>query len=510
MPAGWEVRVTQSRKVVLVVALVGAALYLTTLGNGFVMDDGYNVVRNEEIRSLADVPGLFFRTVGAGSADAYERQINQSYWRPLAATSFAVDYAIWGLRPLGFHLTNVLLYGALCALVAFAVLRLTRSPVAALVGGLWYAVHPVHAEAVNLVTYRTEILAALAVAGALALLAADGGRRRARTLVLVALVYVAGLLSKESAATLPGWLFLAQLATNRDRPLMQRPWWALYGVLAAVLVGWFVARAALIEPMEVRFFGDLEPALLFLSVMKIYGLYVRLLLFPWPMTPFYDWTILAPAASLADPEALAGLAALLVTIALAVSLRRRAPLVALGLGCWLVGLLPFAQLVPLPVGAAERFLLIPTIGVALIVGEAARSLWGHSQRRRTLAVAGAVLAVGYSAMVLARNPDWQSDLRLQEATVTSYPESFNAHHVLGQLYQDAGRIDDAVDALATAEHILPGFPPNSTLLARALVRAGRPDEALAVIDAALARAGQVPELIAVRAEVARALPPAAR
>lgn len=476
-------------------ALLGAALYLTTLGNGFVMDDAYNVVRNEEIRSLAHLPDLLVQPVGAGSEDAYVRSIGQSFWRPLAMASYAVDHAVWGLRPLGFHLTNVLLYGALCGLVALLLVRLAGGWAGA-VGGVWYAVHPVHAEAVNLVTYRTELLAAAAVAGALLVMAADGGRRRAGALAGIVALYVLGLSSKESAATLPALLLAAEAL---GRPVGRwRPWWSLYGVLAVVAGAWLAARAALVTPAGVRFFGDLEAPLLFLSVMKIYGLYVRLLLLPWPQTPFYDWTILAPAGSLADPEALAGLLALVATVGGAWALRGRAPTAALGLVWWLVALLPFAQLVPLPVGAAERFLLIPTIGVALAVAAGARAV--ARGLRRPLAVAGVLVAAGYAALVLARNPDWHDDMALHQATVEAWPESFNAWHVLGELHLDAGRPAQAVAALARAEALLPGFPPNTALLARALMAAGRQAEAVAALDAAIARVGGDPALLALRAE----------
>lgn len=514
-----------TRAQVLAVALLGAALYVTTLGNGFVMDDGYNVVRNVEIRSLTHIPDLLTRPIGAASADSYERSIGQSFWRPLTMVTYAVDHAVWGLRPLGFHLTNVLLYGLLCGLVTLALRLRLGSSVAATVGGTWYAVHPVHAEAVNLVTYRTELLAGVAVAGALALHAADGGRRRLGALVGIAGLYAVGLLSKESAATLPVWLLASELllrsregdagAGDRAAPAPQgggwralgrRPWWALHGTLAVTAIAWLAARAALVTPGDVRFFGDLEGPLLFMSVMKIYGLYVRMLLFPWPQTPFYDWTIVGPAASLADPEALAGLAALVVTGAAVWVLRRRAPAVALGLGCWLVGLLPFAQLVPLPVGAAERFLLIPTIGVALAGGAVAATLWARRPAlRRSLAIGGAVLGVGYAGLVLARNPDWHDDLRLQEATVAAFPESFNAWHVLGELHLAAGRPEEAARALGAAEALLPGFPPNTALLARALLDAGRPAEAIAALDAAIARIGGDPALVDLRAQAVGAL-----
>ena len=90
---------TERRNLILTVAAVCAAAlfsYANTLQNGFAMDDRYNVVENEQIRSLAGVPGLFAQPVGAGSSDSYDRRIGQGFWRPLTLTSYALDYVCGG------------------------------------------------------------------------------------------------------------------------------------------------------------------------------------------------------------------------------------------------------------------------------------------------------------------------------------------------------------------------------------------------------------------------------
>src|SRR6185436_2544529 len=74
------------------------------------------------------------------------------------------------LRPLGYHAHSLLLYAAVCALASMVLLALTRSARSALIGGLFFAAAPLHAEVAAAVNYREDLLASLGVLATLLLL----------------------------------------------------------------------------------------------------------------------------------------------------------------------------------------------------------------------------------------------------------------------------------------------------------------------------------------------------
>src|SRR2546423_2071005 len=86
----------------------GLLAYPDVARNGFVLDDYHFVVENLTIRSLNPLPRLLHATVTDGGA----------FYRPVGLTSFAVDYAVFGLSPAAFHLSSVLAHLAVTALVA--------------------------------------------------------------------------------------------------------------------------------------------------------------------------------------------------------------------------------------------------------------------------------------------------------------------------------------------------------------------------------------------------------
>ena len=112
--------------------------------------------------------------------------------------SYALDHAVWGFRPEGFHLTNVLLYA--CIVAAFyLVSRKTVGEEAAFLSALLFAVHPIHAEAVAWVSGRKDLLAAFFVILAWGSLSGEGKGRY----VLGLFFYVAACLSKTAALPFP-------------------------------------------------------------------------------------------------------------------------------------------------------------------------------------------------------------------------------------------------------------------------------------------------------------------
>lgn len=158
-----------------IIALMTFALYLPALGNGFVWDDFQYVVQNDHIRSINPA---FIRWALTDSS------IN--YWHPLAWLSLAIDYALWGLNPAGYHLTGIVLHAINTFLVVVFVVRLVEiararpdpsvpggDPGAAAspdersalitggVAGALFGLHPLHVESAAWIAERKDLLCAL-------------------------------------------------------------------------------------------------------------------------------------------------------------------------------------------------------------------------------------------------------------------------------------------------------------------------------------------------------------
>jgi 4-amino-4-deoxy-L-arabinose transferase-like glycosyltransferase len=173
------------------IGVVAGLVYLPALASGFNADDYLILWRIKSIAGL-DAPLGYFQFA------FYE------YFRPLTFLSHALDWRIWGPNPAGFHLTNLLLHAANAMLVYRLAHRLFPGS-AALVAGLFFAVHPSAHEVVYWIAARFDLLATFFVLVALACLTRRGAAWFAAGLATFAMA----LLAKESAISLliivPAW-----------------------------------------------------------------------------------------------------------------------------------------------------------------------------------------------------------------------------------------------------------------------------------------------------------------
>jgi hypothetical protein len=139
----------------LLVIGVGLLVYANGFRGGFVFDDIPHIVENVRIRHLWPPWEILAHTS-----------------RPLVMLSVALNYALDGLEPWGYHLFNVSIH-ILAALILYGVVRLTflsetlrsrygetASWLAGVIALLWL-VHPLQTESVTYVIQRGEILMGL-------------------------------------------------------------------------------------------------------------------------------------------------------------------------------------------------------------------------------------------------------------------------------------------------------------------------------------------------------------
>jgi hypothetical protein len=150
-----------NHKPLIAVALLAAALllaYVPDLGHGFIKDD-FGWIRGARIESADDAAGLLTR--------------NNGFYRPLVSASFALNYAVSGMAPLAYGVTNfaLLLAGAALLFMVARRLNLPATP-SALASALWvFNFHGIN-MAVLWVSGRTALLLSCAA------LASTLGRRR--------------------------------------------------------------------------------------------------------------------------------------------------------------------------------------------------------------------------------------------------------------------------------------------------------------------------------------------
>jgi len=228
------------------IALAFAA-FLPALPNGFVnWDDNANIVENWSYRGL-----------GATQLRWMFTTFHMGHYQPLAWLTLGVDYTLWGMNPLGYHLTSVLFHLANAALFYFVALRLfaavtggaaasarsanvedaataapgspdardasgasatagappdTRLRVAAAFAAVLFAVHPLRVESVAWVTERRDVVAGFFfLATTLAYLRARQDARAGeppRSLALAIACFALALTSKASTVVLPALLVL--------------------------------------------------------------------------------------------------------------------------------------------------------------------------------------------------------------------------------------------------------------------------------------------------------------
>lgn len=452
-----------------IAAASAAAYHRAVTTNDFAWDDGYIVLDNPAIRDLANVPGMFAAPWASGVGYALGDAQNRPYYRPLPLASMAVDWAVAGPDPAVFHATNIATH-VLASLLLLAWLRRLLpqdSWKPAALAALLFAVHPVHTEAVNVVSYRTTLLSGLFVFGSLAALIAPA--TPARVVAGVA-AFVMGLLSKETALVTPGLLLVQDLWLGT---LTRRRLVAVYLPLAVAAAAWLAVRAGMTAPAYYSWFDGLTPWQSALMVPRIFFLYVRLAVLPWPLCPFYDWSILGAPASPLEPDVLAGSLLLASAVVGAVLLRRRVPLASLGLAWFLLALLPVSHIVPFFDAAGERFLYVPLAGLVLAAAGAAAAMPASSRTTSGAAVTAAlVIALAFGSLTAARTAEWRDSETILRATTRDFPSSVSAHIGLGRLLLGAGRPAEAVPELEEVTRLAPRLSVGHGLLAAAQARAG--------------------------------------
>ncbi len=183
----------------LIIAVLAFTAFAPTLRLGFLWDDHVMIENNPHIQSWswANVRHDF-------TSDAFEGQGNP-YYRPAQLFLNRLDYTFWGLRPFGYHLTNLAAHTLNALLIDMLVVALGFSPLVALLCATLFAVHPIGVEQLMIIAGRAELLGLTCTLWTLLAMLKDDDY----TWLWGCLAYGLGLLFKESCIVIPILAILA-------------------------------------------------------------------------------------------------------------------------------------------------------------------------------------------------------------------------------------------------------------------------------------------------------------
>jgi protein O-mannosyl-transferase len=465
----------EGRLALLIVVCAAVVAYGNSIFHGFVYDDDLTVAECSLITSWSNIGGLF--------TQAYFQETIEMSWRPLVTLSHFLDHSIFGTAPWGYHLMNVLWHAAACVAL-FALLRSLIGGVAgAAVGAALFAVHPLVSEPINAVSFREDLIAALFVAAAVAL-AVRALRGEGLGLLMVlgsGLATLLACLAKETGVVAPMIIALWwMLGGRRDVRCGAGRMLALAVVLMGVILLFGLLRFRLMVPEQSvtvpPWGGSTATAVWNFPRIFFHGLWLTL----WPqgLSADREWEAFALWSSIRLWLGWGGIALWVLAI-----WRCRGPLAPLGLGMgwWLLSLLPVSNLIPLANPVADRYCYLPLMGIAVIVA------WGVQRatvedpvplvRASRMIWAMSLAGIALLAVTVNRNLVWGDAGRLWEATLTVEPNSTTALNNLGCVRLQERRPAEAADLLERGIEIAPDDTDLVNNYGIALVHLQRWDEA---------------------------------
>jgi tetratricopeptide (TPR) repeat protein len=466
--------------------LAGLA-YGSSLRGHFAGDDHTLIIGNPDFHNLANAPRMF--TIGFANKD-YDP--NPIYYRPLVAVSFQLDHAIYGMRPFGFRLTNLMLHAVAVVLVFFLARRLTESPHPAGLAATLFAVHPSHAESVAWISQRTDVIATVFSLASCLVLLRDVRFALLRAIVVCAFVLLA-LTAKENAIVMPV-ILIAMVFTQGGKSRMAEAakWAAALLVVVAIYAALRINAIGAVPQTPIGFMLGRRV----LCVGIAFAAYLRMLFVPLETCPIYDvfsFGARYPWLAVAAWTLPVGLAAL------AVWARRVQSLLALCALWLLLTILPVCNILPtlgpLP---AERFVYLPSVASSILFGLLARKLWRY--RPPGLRVAGAgssMLIAGFVVyclgLCLSSASIYTTDLNWARRVDEIGPRFTVYRVMIADIFRENGVLDAAernyLWAIASIHRRDPGVVASRQIAAAftgmASLRrmAGKFDEALAILDA---------------------------
>ncbi len=472
---------TKIKAIALLIASLTFLVYLPSLKNGFVnWDDQLNVYENPYIRAL-DLNLL-----------KYMFSFQDTMWIPLTRLSHALNYAVWGLDPMGHHLTNIIFHGFNTFLVVILVIRLMEktgfsdpSPdsgnetaslfIAGGLTGILFGIHPLRVESVAWVTERKDVLSGffvlLSLLYYLKFVSISLINKKKLYYVLSLIFFVMAMMSKPIAVTLPAILiildiyplerlkFNSGLKSGISVIAEKIPFFALSLTLSIVTLVSYESEGITVTKLDA---GFIDRLLISVRTLCFYPLKI---LWPANLAPMYPYP---SKVSFFSTEYIAALILFLAISAFCIYKWKRNKIWSAVWAFYIATLLPVLGIIKFGYfAAADRYTYLPGLGPFLLISIGITSLYGYFsnnnlfQRGKYFLFMVFILTVcTLSILTIRQIKIWESSISLWSAQINTFPDSHLGHMNLADAYARDSNYQQAIVVFNKIEELYPADPDN--------------------------------------------------
>jgi len=420
--------------------IVTALVFVNSLNNGFTnWDDHIYLAENQYIKDLSC----------QGLKNIFSTPYFSNY-HPLTTLSYAIEYKFFGLEnPKIFHFTNLLFHLLNTILVFIFIKHLSKNISRSFITAVLFALHPMHVESVAWISERKDVMYAFFYLASLIFYVKYllSEQKNLKYLFLCFILFVASLLSKSAAVTLPLAMLLLNFYIFKKFQLKELlktlPFFALsllFGIIALK-----TQEASIIDLRQLYSFGER-----ILLVFYALFFYIFRFVLPYNFSPLHPFQSIGfNAESL--PYFIAPMVIVALTIALIFAKRNLRHELIFGLLFFLLNVVLIIQIVSVGMAVvAERYTYIPYIGLSYIVA-VAYVRFSNNNNKKWLLVFG-LLYVGFlSASTWQQTKVWKDSNTLWSKALSIYPSNAVALNNRGNAKNEAqdyaGAIEDCSMAI---------------------------------------------------------------
>lgn len=452
-----------------------AAVYSPTFSGDFILDDRLLVKDNLSIREFRSPASYLSHEDGINKEHFLDD--HTGYYRPLVNFFYTLDYKIWGMRSLGFRVTNLILHVFTCLILYQVLAKFCGDGLIPFAGALLFGLHSVNTESVSWITARNNILVALFSLLSLYYYLKNRNERNLWARFFSYVSFAAALCSKEFAIMLLPIFFLCNRYIKNDR-WMIRDEISGYVPFIIILFLYFILRGyatgSLLTPHSTPSFWK---NIYFAPFIVLYNL--KLILFPYGL---HSFIVYYPKDTLSW-KALAGFIGLGL-LAFFLWRERRSKLVLFSFLSFLMALFPVLNIIPTSAVTlvSMRWLYFPMIFLSFSVVWYLEKALNRSRSIVFCVLVPVVAYLGTYSYVLNRN-FWHDENTFYEQEVLHFGNSFYVGGFAESLFVKRKFID-AEKYFQIAINKYPHNARNYINYSALLIDMGRGDEALLYLDRA--------------------------